>query len=213
MELAHSESLSPYFRGYILVSPGMTSYNINGNRKHPQDWITKSEKYTFKDKSTNEDIWKYPLVWHPTINRGKPENIPLIHGTKLRDVLLFQRQIERCTTGKKEQSVFVVNLTKNNLVNTRFCCYNCGPISAMVCCAVLVFWRVMSHRLVTVLVTDGDLRSLQAALWHGKPSVVLPTSPDQVQLWLMVSSRRGFYWELVFFSGNGYDGPDRFFLF
>ena len=37
----------------------------------------------------------------------------------------------------------------------------------------------MSHRLVTVLVTDGDVRSLQAALWHGKPPVVLPTSPDQ----------------------------------
>ncbi|CAM9187629.1 unnamed protein product [Ectocarpus sp. 12 AP-2014] len=39
--------------------------------------------------------------------------------------------------------------------------------------------RIMSHRLVTVLVTDGDVRSLQTALWHGKPSVVLPTSPDQ----------------------------------
>lgn len=39
----------------------------------------------------------------------------------------------------------------------------------------------MSHRLVTVLVTDGDVRSLQTALWHGKPSVVLPTSPDQVR--------------------------------
>ncbi|CAN0248261.1 unnamed protein product, partial [Ectocarpus sp. 12 AP-2014] len=39
--------------------------------------------------------------------------------------------------------------------------------------------RIMSHRLVTVLVTDGDIRSLQTALWHGKPSVVLPTSPDQ----------------------------------
>lgn len=40
--------------------------------------------------------------------------------------------------------------------------------------------RVMAHRSVTVLVTDGDVRSLQAALWSGKPSVVLPTSPDQV---------------------------------
>lgn len=40
--------------------------------------------------------------------------------------------------------------------------------------------RVMSHRAVTVLVTDGDLRSVQAALWHGKPAVVLPTSVDQV---------------------------------
>ncbi len=39
----------------------------------------------------------------------------------------------------------------------------------------------MSHRLVTVLVTDGDVRSLQTALWHGKPAVVLPTSPDQVR--------------------------------
>lgn len=38
----------------------------------------------------------------------------------------------------------------------------------------------MSHRSVTVLVSDGDLRSLQAALWHGKPAVVLPTSLDQV---------------------------------
>lgn len=43
-----------------------------------------------------------------------------------------------------------------------------------------VFCRIMSHQLVTVLVTDGDVRSLQAALWHGKPAVVLPTSPDQV---------------------------------
>lgn len=42
-------------------------------------------------------------------------------------------------------------------------------------------FRVMSHRLVTVLVTDGDVRSLQTALWHGKPSVVVPTSPDQVR--------------------------------
>lgn len=45
----------------------------------------------------------------------------------------------------------------------------------------------MSHRTVTVLVTDGDLRSVQAALWHGKPAVVLPTALDQVWMYVRLS--------------------------
>ncbi|CAM9784976.1 unnamed protein product, partial [Discosporangium mesarthrocarpum] len=42
-----------------------------------------------------------------------------------------------------------------------------------------VLLSTLGHRYATVLVTDGDLRDIQAALWHGKPAVVIPTSPHQ----------------------------------